>query len=297
MAGGAGVRYEDLVIGNASEELEQFAGISADADRIGARSGTGARTEVAARSPALPRPAPATTMSCSATTKTRPPVGPIWPMSSRPSPTDEPAFVAFTYAGYLLHQGVNSAGLGSVGNALYARDAHPGIPKLLLYRRALAQTTIEGAIRAATDANRAFGNNHLFATADGDIIDVEVSGAGWDMLHAGNRFLVHANHFVSPSMQPLDAGEDLLNSRLRQAQGGAPDRRRLGHRSMSEAMKSIFSDHANYPKSVCKHHAPESDLGLRHDRLRGHRRHGQDAPRLRRQPLSRRVAHGRPVTT
>ncbi len=53
-------------------------------------------------------------------------------------PSSAPAFVAFTYAGYLLHQGVNAAGLGSVGNALYARDARVGIPKLLLYRRALA---------------------------------------------------------------------------------------------------------------------------------------------------------------
>ncbi len=65
-----------------------------------------------------------------------------------------PAFVAFTYAGYLLHQGVNAAGLGSVGNALYARDARVGIPKLLLYRRALAQWTIEDAIRSVTDPAR-----------------------------------------------------------------------------------------------------------------------------------------------
>src|SRR5215204_2530583 len=40
MAAGASIRYEDLVIGNASEELEQFAGISADTDRIGAAPGT-----------------------------------------------------------------------------------------------------------------------------------------------------------------------------------------------------------------------------------------------------------------
>jgi hypothetical protein len=36
MAAAAGVRYEDLVIGNASEELELFAGIASDQDRIGA---------------------------------------------------------------------------------------------------------------------------------------------------------------------------------------------------------------------------------------------------------------------
>ncbi|MCC6314617.1 MAG: hypothetical protein IT337_11470, partial [Thermomicrobiales bacterium] len=81
----------------------------------------------------------------------------------RAEPAGAPAFVAFTYAGLLLHQGFNAAGLGSVGNALYARDARPGIPKLFAYRRALAESTVERAIRVATDARRAFGNNHLFA--------------------------------------------------------------------------------------------------------------------------------------
>jgi hypothetical protein len=82
-------------------------------------------------------------------------------------PDGAPAFAAFTYAGLLLHQGINAAGLGSVGNALYARDARPGIPKLFQYRRAIAQCTIEGTIRTVIDERRAYGNNHLFATGDG----------------------------------------------------------------------------------------------------------------------------------
>jgi isopenicillin-N N-acyltransferase-like protein len=131
-------------------------------------------------------------------------------------PDGAPPFAAFTYAGLLLHQGVNAAGLGSVGNALYARDARPGVPKLFQYRRALAETTIEGAIRAVTGPERAFGNNHLFATADGDLYDVEVSGSRWAMAQGGNRFLAHPHHFVLPGMSELDREEDLLNSRLRQ---------------------------------------------------------------------------------
>src|SRR3954454_6438527 len=96
-------------------------------------------------------------------------------------PDEAPAFVAFTYAGLLLHQGVNAAGIGSVGNALYAKDARPGVPKLLAYRRIMNETTIEAAIRAATSRDRAFGNNHLIANAEGDIYDVEVTGVRWAM--------------------------------------------------------------------------------------------------------------------
>jgi isopenicillin-N N-acyltransferase-like protein len=174
-------------------------------------------------------------------------------------PDGAPAFVAFAYAGLLLHQGVNAAGLGSVGNALYARDARPGIPKLLAYRRVLAETTIEGAIRIATDPRRAFGNNHLLATADDDLYDAEVSGSHWALIPGGNGSLVHANHFTDPGLRCLDRDEDLLNSRLRAwrvekllaARWGALD---------PDALKAIMADHANWPGSVCKHHAPESEL-------------------------------------
>ena len=177
----------------------------------------------------------------------------------RAEPDGAPAFAAFTYAGLLLHQGVNAAGLASVGNALYARDAHPGVPKLFQYRRALVQPTVEGAIRVATDPARAFGNNHLFATAEGDVIDVEVSGCQWALLHAGNRFLAHANHFVSPDLTHLDRDDDLLNSRLRQLRVERLVDRDWGRQSV-DGLKAVMADHSNYPKSVCKHHAPESEL-------------------------------------
>jgi isopenicillin-N N-acyltransferase-like protein len=174
-------------------------------------------------------------------------------------PRGAPAFAAFTYAGLLLHQGVNAAGLGSVGNALYARDARPGIPKLFLYRRAIRACTIEEAIRTVTDARRAFGNNHLLATADGDLYDIEVSGARWAMRDGGNGYLAHANHFTLPGMTDLDRDDDLLNSRLRQTRAETLIEREWGKIDV-RGLRAIMADHANYPRSVCKHHAPESDF-------------------------------------
>jgi isopenicillin-N N-acyltransferase like protein len=174
-------------------------------------------------------------------------------------PDGAPPFAAFTYAGLLLHQGVNAAGLGSVGNALYARDARPGVPKLFQYRRALAETTIEGAIRAVTGPERAFGNNHLFATADGDLYDVEVSGGAWALIPGGGRAMAHANHFTAPGMTDLDRDDDLLNSWLRQARVERLLARHWGELDVP-TLQAIMADHANWPRSVCKHHAPESDL-------------------------------------
>lgn len=179
----------------------------------------------------------------------------------RAEPTGLPAFAAFAYAGLLLHQGVNAAGIGSVGNALYAQDARVGIPKLLAYRRILAETTMEGAIRVATDARRAFGNNHLLASADGLLFDVEVTGGAWALIAGGNGTLAHTNHLVEASLRGMDAGQDTLNSRLRlhrleallEAGAGEWDARGL---------RGVMGDHANFPGSVCKHHAPESELNF-----------------------------------
>ena len=202
-------------------------------------------------------------------------------------PDDAPAFVAFTYAGLLLHQGVNAAGLGSVGNALYARDARPGIPKLLLYRRAITQGTIEGAIRTVTDDRRAYGNNHLFATADGDLYDVEVSGSRWAMRSRRQS--------LSGARQPLHPAR---HDRSRPGRGPAqltvaPDPRRNPHRARvgtAGRLRAEAADGRSRQLSAVGLQASRAGERprLRHDRQRRHRRHRSRALGLQREPLSRR---------
>ena len=210
------------------------------------------------------------------------------------TPDGGPAFAAFTYAGLLLHQGVNAAGLGSVGNALYARDARPGIPKLLQYRRALTACTIEEAIRVVTDPRRAFGNNHLFATADGDLYDVEVSGTRWAMQPGRNGSLAHANHFTLPGMTDLDGEDDLLNSRLRQTRVETLVERRWG---AWDACRLQGADGRSCQLSAFCLQAPRAGerARLRHDRQRRHRCQRAGALGLCRQPLPGRMARGAAV--
>jgi isopenicillin-N N-acyltransferase-like protein len=242
MAQGSGVPFAELFVMNASAELHQAAGRFEECTVVGITEfGTASGNQLLAHN----EDATAGWGDLAYVIHAK--------------PDNAPEYAAFTYAGLLLHQGVNSAGLGSVGNAVYARDAKVGIPKLLLYRRAIAQPTIEQAIRAVTTSERAYGNNHLFATADGDIYDVEVTGMAWSLLHAGNHFLAHANHLVDPCMVHLDREEDLLNSRLRMRRVERLVDAQFGSITV-DSLKAIMADHANYPRSVCKHHAPESDL-------------------------------------
>jgi isopenicillin-N N-acyltransferase like protein len=254
MAAGAGVPFEDLLLANADDEIEQTIGLWREDGSAVEAGKTEGCTVVG-----ITQAGTADGHVLLAHNEDATAGWADYAYAIRAEPDGEPAFVAFSYAGLLLHQGINAAGLGSVGNALYASDARPGIPKLFLYRRALRERTIEGAIRAATHPARAWGNNHLFANAEGDVYDVEVSANEWALLHAGNRFLAHANHFVSPELRRLDADQDLLNSRLRLARVERLVEGAWGRIDLA-ALQEIMADHSNYPKSVCKHHAPESEL-------------------------------------
>ena len=60
-------------------------------------------------------------------------------------------------------------------------------------------------------------------------------------------------------MTALDRDEDLPNSRLRQTRVETLADREWG-RLDACSLRAVMADHANYPRSVCKHHAPDSDL-------------------------------------
>lgn len=188
-------------------------------------------------------------------------------------PDEGPSYLAFTYAGLLLHQGLNSAGIGQVGNALYFTDVKAyGTPKLPAYREALNATYLEQAIRAATGQHRANGQNHLLADRSGFMVDVEVSATRYALLPGLGEPVVHTNHVQSPKMRAVETG-DLLNSRLRQARleelvrtaggGRSVHGHGRGHGHTAESLLAVMHDHANYPKSVCKHLDPITNPSVR----------------------------------
>jgi isopenicillin-N N-acyltransferase-like protein len=176
-----------------------------------------------------------------------------FPYVVRARPEGRPAFVGFAYSGLLLYQGMNDCGIGSVGNALYFGDIRPGTPKLLAYRDVLDATFLEDALRRTHRPNRANGNNHLIANAEGDIYDVEVSGGSSAIIHGGDT-LAHANNAIDATMQPLEVG-DLLNSTMRLNR--VNKLLEQGHGSHTvESLFGLLCDHSNFPKSVCKHADP-----------------------------------------
>ena len=168
-------------------------------------------------------------------------------------PIDAPAYLAFSYAGLLLHQGLNGAGIGSVGNALYFTDLRPGIPKLLAYRDVLEATYLEDAIRRTIRPERANGNNHVLASREGEIYDLEVSGGSHALHYAGGRPWAHANHVLDPMLREIEE-PGLLNSRLRGDRALRLLERDATNGGVTvDGLKGVLRDHANAPKGICKH--------------------------------------------
>ncbi|MCX2726943.1 C45 family autoproteolytic acyltransferase/hydrolase [Thermomicrobium sp. 4228-Ro] len=172
-------------------------------------------------------------------------------------PAGEPAFVAFAYGGLFLYQGVNELGIGSTGNALLWNDIRIGVPKLFLYREVLRATSLAGAIRATMLPERANGNNHLIATAEGEIYDVEVSGRHAALQYIGNQPFAHTNHVLAPELRQIEEG-DTLDSQLRRNRAQRLLELGIGQHSV-ETVKKILTDHANSPNSICKHLDPEGN--------------------------------------
>jgi isopenicillin-N N-acyltransferase-like protein len=171
-------------------------------------------------------------------------------------PADEPAFVAFAYSGLFLYQGVNEVGIGSTGNALHVNDIRIGVPKLFLYREVLRASSLADAIRTTLLPERANGNNHLIATADGEIYDSEVTGRHAALHYIGNAPFAHTNHVLATELRKLEEG-DTLDSQLRRNR--AQRLLDLGHGQHTvESLRAILADHANAPNAICKHLDPNS---------------------------------------
>jgi isopenicillin-N N-acyltransferase-like protein len=126
-------------------------------------------------------------------------------------------FLAFCGVPYLPALGMNSAGIGYAGNALYCSDDRSGIPNVLVRRWVLDSSTIAEACRRATHVRRARGSNHLFADVHDGIYNLETSGTASSLVCSRETY-AHTNHYVHDDMLRYESsGSDNSRARLRQA--------------------------------------------------------------------------------
>jgi isopenicillin-N N-acyltransferase like protein len=181
----------------------------------------------------------------------------------------KPNLVIHTEAGILGQKGMNSAGIGLLVNALLSdKDSYdPCVPFLIAVRAALNERTIAAAIQRLGESRRSVSGNLMLAQG-AELLDIELTPSTSEVIHPTGTVLSHANSFVGLEncREMVDVFDGLL-----------PDSRGRGERAglllrNSKAMdlpafQKVFSDHAGYPHSICRHLAAGENGDLNSETL------------------------------
>lgn len=174
------------------------------------------------------------------------------------TPKHEPPFLAMTYGGLLPNIGFNAYGIAQACDSVYPNDSRIGTPRVVVSRAVLSSQTPDDAIRHMLSAQRAAGYNHVLAHESGELYSVEVSARKFAILYGENGYIVHTNHYISPSMQQMEREpEDLVASRIRYFRALRLIKREEAH--TIKTLQAIQRDHVNFSNAICNHSIDASD--------------------------------------
>jgi isopenicillin-N N-acyltransferase-like protein len=175
-------------------------------------------------------------------------------MVARVAREDRPSYICHGETGTVGGmQGVNSAGIGVVINALMSKDdgryAYEK-PFRMRVRDVLNARTMHDAIGALCGTNRVVSMNFIVGHADGEAMDIEVSPDRAGFLYPEDGILAHSNHFCGLDIESEVVGvwpntmyrNKRLERLLRQQQ-------QLDETKILGAM----GDHFAHPHSICAH--------------------------------------------
>jgi isopenicillin-N N-acyltransferase-like protein len=170
--------------------------------------------------------------------------------------------VAVTPAWSLPFTGINSYGIATCSNTIYASDSRVGLPNNIIRRWMLESRTLEEAGDRACHSARARGANHLLGDAHGRIWDIETSATAVSRVEADDWY-AHTNHYLSPAMAPFEVSTS-RGSRVRHARAADLISEGLERGDDPFALAAaVLGDHANAPSTICSHPDQSEPIGVR----------------------------------
>jgi isopenicillin-N N-acyltransferase-like protein len=93
----------------------------------------------------------------------------------------------------------------------------------------------------------------MMASAEGDLVDVEITIDGMEVLYPEKDFIVHSNHLLAERFKPIDiVGMTSPGSYLRVHRMARLIEKNYG-KLTADIMKNLLADHNDYPDSICRH--------------------------------------------
>ena len=151
------------------------------------------------------------------------------------------------------------AGAATLTATSNSRPGQPTVPVSIVMQKAYRQANIDKALAefAASELNIA---SFLLADGAGNISGIELGAGTHVLLSSPKGTLVHANHYQSDLFVPKDIFLPYVpDSPLRQARLTKLIDENYGNITVDH-MKRFLADHENYPKAICAHVDPKSEL-------------------------------------
>lgn len=180
-------------------------------------------------------------------------------------PVNGPAMMAFAPVGCLGLIGFNSAGISLNLNLVRNKSSLApvgGVPSHIILRKVLSSENLGQAIGSITSAEGRSAKNYLLTSAQGDIVDVEVTADDIDISYPEDGILTHANHFKTERFKPDDLAPVMFpDSYVRSQRLLDLLKSRRGRLSV-EVLRELLQDHNNYPNSICRHPDPQNPFPM-----------------------------------
>jgi isopenicillin-N N-acyltransferase like protein len=169
-------------------------------------------------------------------------------------------YIALCPAAALPMTAMNARGIVCTATTLYSHDEVVGVPNAFILASLHESHTLEEARAHIEEAPRARASSHLLCDESGRIWGLETT-AGRSAFIDGGRRLAHTNHYLSPELAPDDASDaegthkrlaratELLDEGLASANPGGAQ----GAAQAVALARSVLTDHANAPLSICAH--------------------------------------------
>jgi len=176
------------------------------------------------------------------------------PLLMRVRPEKGKKFLALTLPGMLGICGINEVGIAHQANAIVTSKSRIGVaPYGGIHQKVLTQKNIGDMIGIVYKIHNASGDNYLMASSEGDIVDVELTVDGIEVLYPDQDYLVHANHLLAERFKSMDrAGLVMPGSYVRMQRLRKLIKKNYGQLTV-DLVKDLFRDHSGCPDSLCRH--------------------------------------------
>lgn len=167
---------------------------------------------------------------------------------------NRPKVLMCTEAGIIGKIGMNDSGIGVCLNFLSTTEQDYGVPVHIVLRGILNSKLFSQAVGQISRLQRGTSANYLIATKEGEALDIESTCDDYDAIYPSEDIIVHSNHFYGPKHIKVKdlARMKFPDTHLRHGRGEKLLRKEYGKIDM-ETVKSLLSDHINYPDAICRH--------------------------------------------